>query len=57
VRIMVEKVLPAAGQPKQTLEGRRKRFSGALEDTLNALGWFMIGTSHYIYRRRDRCPS
>ncbi len=51
VRIQVGKILPAGSAVKQTLAGRRKRLSLAIEGTLRNSGWEKLRTN--LYARRE----
>jgi hypothetical protein len=52
VTIRTGQLLPAEGQPQQTLIGRRKRLGAALRKRLEADGWQLVPkTSPHTYRR------
>ena len=48
VRILINRIYPERSAPKQTVEGRRKRFRVELERLLTAQGWEK--TSHYNFK-------
>jgi hypothetical protein len=57
VHPVLARVIPEqAGVPKQTLQGRRRRFLAALHEELSALGWepTLENPSHFRYRDSAR---
>ncbi len=47
VRVLIGVILPKGSAVKQTLEGRRRRFTKALKERLNAEGWReVVGALH-----------
>ena len=52
VQVQIGKVIPEESLPKQTIQGRRKRFRKALEEILEPKGWEVVRSN--VYRRRKR---
>jgi hypothetical protein len=54
VTVMIGRVIPAT-RPRQTFEGRRKRFRAALREAMEGSGWNEVaGTSPNTYERVER---
>jgi hypothetical protein len=52
VKVTVRRVIPSILSPKQTVEGRRNRFTKALDEAMASAGWEEVaGTSPYTYER------
>lgn len=47
VRLIIGEILPKDFTPKQTLEGRRRRFSMKVEELLAPYGWKRLQSNHY----------
>jgi hypothetical protein len=47
VQVLMGKVIPEAGSPKQTINGRRKRFRKALDKMLSDAGWIVVRANVY----------
>ena len=47
VQVRMGELIPGDGIPKQTLQGRRKRFRSALEKLLGEKGWTKVGANVY----------
>ncbi len=53
VQIQIGKIIPDDVAP-QTLQGRRRRFSKLLEQTLAEMGWKKVTGPHHTYEKADQ---
>ncbi len=54
VRVRIGKIIPGDGVPRQTLEGRRKRFREEVDKRLGDAGWDRLGPNHYRPAQEDQ---
>ncbi len=53
VQIQIGKIIPD-DVAQQTLQGRRKRFSKLLKETLAEVGWEKMTGPHHTYEKADQ---
>jgi hypothetical protein len=51
VRVLIDLTIPATGQPKQTLAGRRRLLRNSLVAKMTAVGWIEVGV--WVFRHNS----